>query len=143
MTIFKAYANIRLFIMKTKNIIHTYITRNCRRMLSVIMVFAVMLVATHAKDIVAQPTIRPIKFPLSNTQLASRSQDDPMQKSVGDLHNHTDKTMLKNFAKSMGDASSLAARRDDHDEPSGDRSLSRRLFEVYMMLQFAYASATS
>lgn len=124
--------------MKTK-IKHIY--HLCYRTVSACLVVAVMLAATHAKDVIAQPVILAGKSQ-GDAQMAARTPDDPAQKSMSDLHNHTDKTMLKNFAKSMGDTSSLAARRDERDEPSDDRTLSRRLFEVYMMIQFAYASAT-
>lgn len=122
--------------MKTKNTKLHQLTH----ILSASLVVAVMLTATHAKDIVGQPMVRS-KTSL-DTATAARTQDDPAQKSMSDLHNHTDKTMLKNIAKSMGDASSLAARRDERDGSSEDeRTFSQRLFEAYLMLQFAYASA--
>lgn len=113
---------------------------------STLMVVAVFLTATHAKDIVnPQPIRQKARSVETQTQQpqATRTSDDPVQKSMGDLHNHTDKTMLKNFAKSMGDAPSLAAKRNEKDEQDDDRSLSMRLFEAYFMMQLAFAYARS
>lgn len=124
--------------MKTKN---KSTTTPASRLLSALLVLAVVLTATHAKEVAGQP-LPAVKSNGNDMQAAVRANDDPVQKSMSDLHNHTDKTMLKNFAKSMGDASSLAARREERDDPADVRSLSHRLFETYLMLQFAYATAT-
>ena len=123
--------------MKT-NIRHTL--HLCKSMLSALLIVSVFLTATHAKDVVATSPEK-TKLRIVESQ-STRSQDDPVQKSVGDLHNHTDKTMLKNFAKSMGDSTTLAAKRDEHDERSADdQPMSVRLFEAYLMMQLAFAYA--
>lgn len=110
---------------------------------SSVIVLAVFLTATHAKDIMAaQPTKQ--KAARAVETQAARTTDDPVQKSMGDLHNHTDKTMLKNFAKQMGDSPSLAAKRNEKDDHENEeQSLSMRLFEAFFMMQLAFAYARS
>ena len=109
-----------------------------------ILVISVFLTATHAKDLVNPTASTKAKARVIETQ-AARAQDDPMQKSLGDLHNHTDKTMLKHFVKQVGgDSPSLAARREDNDEHTTDeQSFSMRLFEAFFMMQLAFAYARS
>lgn len=122
--------------MKT-NIRHTL--HLCKTLLSALLVVSVFLTATHARDVVS---MSPAKPKLRGVETQARTQDDPVQKSLSDLHNHTDKTMLKNFAKSMGDSTTLAAKRDEHDERSADdQPMSVRLFEAYLMMQLAFAYA--
>jgi hypothetical protein len=105
---------------------------------SFLMVLAVFLTATHAKDIISAQPVK-TKARAVETQ-ATRTVDDPIQKSVSDLHNHSDKTMLKNFAKSMGDTPTLASKRTEKDDPiTDDQPLSVRLLEAYFMMQLAYA----
>ena len=113
---------------------------------SLFLVLAVFLTATHAKDIVggAQQTKQKTRAVAETQPQAARTTDDPVQKSMSDLHNHTDKTMLKNFAKQMGDVPSLAAKRQEKDENTSDeQSLSMRLFEAFFMMQLAFAYARS
>ena len=112
---------------------------------SVFLVLAVLLTATHAKDLVSS---RPIKQKTARTvetqTQVARTTDDPVQKSMGDLHNHTDKTMLKSFVKQMGDSPSLAAKRNEKDDHENEeQSLSMRLFEAFFMMQLAFAYARS
>lgn len=110
---------------------------------SVFLVAAVFLTATHAKDLVAQQPVKQKAARAVETQ-AARTTDDPVQKSMGDLHNHTDKTMLKSFVKQMGDSPSLAAKRHEKDEHGNEeQSLSMRLFEAFFMMQLAFAYARS
>ncbi len=107
------------------------------------MVLAVFLTATHAKDLVAAQPIRSKARAIDNPQ-AARTTDDPVQKSVGDLHNHSDKTMLKNFAKSVGDTPTLATKRSEKDDViTDDQPLSVRLLEAYFMMQLAFAYSRS
>ena len=109
---------------------------------SLFMVLAVFLTATHAKDIVGAQPVK-AKARTVETQ-ATRTVDDPIQKSVSDLHNHSDKTMLKNFAKSMSDTPTLAAKRTEKDDPiTDDQPLSVRLLEAYFMMQLAFAYSRS
>jgi hypothetical protein len=111
--------------------------------ISLFMVLAVFLTATHAKDLVAAQPIRSKARAIDNPQ-AARTTDDPVQKSVGDLHNHSDKTMLKNFAKSVGDTPTLATKRSEKDDViTDDQPLSVRLLEAYFMMQLAFAYSRS
>jgi hypothetical protein len=106
--------------------------------LSLFMVLAVFLTATHAKDIMSAQPVK-TKARAVETQ-ATRTFDDPVQKSVSDLHNHSDKTMLKNFAKSMGDTPTLSTKRNEkNDQRVEDQPLSVRLLEAFLMMQLAYA----
>lgn len=103
-----------------------------------LLVVSVFLTATHAKDIVNNQPLK-TKARVADTQ-ATRTVDDPVQKSMGDLHNHSDKTMLKNFAKSMGDSPSLATKRSEKDEVLVDEQpLSVRMLEAFFMMQLAFA----
>lgn len=126
--------------MKTK--IH-HLNHLCMSIFASFIVVAVFLTATHAKDIVNnQPLkLRP-KSVQANENLPTRTIDEPIQKSLSDLHNHTDKTMLKHFAKSMGDAPSLAAKRQEREDhlDGEEQPVSLRLFQAYFMMQIAYAS---
>lgn len=102
------------------------------------MVVSVFLTATHAKDLVSATRV---KLRAVDTQ-ATRTQDDPMQKSLGDLHSHTDKTMLKSFVKQMSDSPTLAAKRHEGNEHDAEeQSLSMKLFEAFFMMQLAFAYA--
>lgn len=110
--------------------------------LSLFMVLAVFLTSTHAKDIVSAQPVK-AKARAVDTQ-ATRTIDDPVQKSMSDLHSHSDKTMLKNFAKSMGDTPSLASKRNEKDEPSvNEQPLSLRILEAFFMVQLAVAYSRS
>ncbi len=107
-----------------------------------LLVVSVFLTATHAKDIVNTQPLK-TKARAIDTQ-AARTTDDPVQKSMGDLHSHSDKTMLKNFAKSMGDTPTLAAKRSEKDEQLVDEQpLSVRMLEAYFMMQLAFAYSRS
>ncbi len=107
-----------------------------------LLVVSVFLTATHAKDIVNTQPLK-TKARAIDTQ-AARTVDDPVQKSMGDLHSHSDKTMLKNFAKSMGDTPSLATKRSEKDEQLVDEQpLSVRMLEAYFMMQLAFAYSRS
>ncbi len=107
-----------------------------------LLVLSVFLTATHAKDIVNTQPLK-TKARAIDTQ-AARTTDDPVQKSMGDLHSHSDKTMLKNFAKSMGDTPTLAAKRSEKDEQLVDEQpLSVRMLEAYFMMQLAFAYSRS
>lgn len=127
--------------MKTK--IH-HITNVMYALLAAILVVAVFLSATHAKDIVNnQPTRAKSKSARVVETIPTRTVlDEPIQKSINDLHNHTDKTMLKNFVKAVGDAPSLAAKRQEREDhlDGEEQPVSLRLFQAYFMMQIAYAS---
>lgn len=110
---------------------------------SSVIVLAVFLTATHAKDIVSASG-QPLKQKARTLETQSARVDDPVQKSMSDLHNHTDKTMLKNFAKQIADSPTLAAKRNEKDELSADEQpLSTRLLEAMFMMQLAFAYARS
>ena len=82
----------------------TNITKLATLLFAHIMAVAVVLAHTHVGDVVKH----------SSTDLGSytvRSSVDVNAKALGDLHNHIDKTMLKNVLKSAGD-STAATRRD-------------------------------
>lgn len=128
--------------MKTK--IH-HINHLCTSIFASLIVVAVILSATHAKDIAnTQPVRDKSNAPRVTENLPTRvAFDEPIQKSIGDLHNHADKTMLKTFAKSMSDAPSLAAKRQERDDhTTDDQPFALRLFEAYFMVQLAYAAYT-
>lgn len=106
-----------------------------------LVVVAVFLTAMHAKDIVNDQPLPSQTDPVTEAPLP-RPTKDPLQKSLGELHHHTDNTTVKNFGKAFsGDAPSLAAKRQLREEDSTeDKPLSQRLLEVYLMVQLAYAS---
>lgn len=108
-----------------------------------VIVVAVFLSATHAKDILGNTTPSKAKARAIDAQVTRTVQDDPVQKSMGDLHNHTDKTMLKHFVKQVGDTPALAARRNEKDDIDVEQSFSMRLFEAFFMMQLAFAYARS
>lgn len=110
--------------------------------LSSILVVAVFLISTHAKDL----------FGYHHSALR-REQDmlthrDVVAKSTGELHSHVDKTMVKDpgISKSMskvfGDTSGLLARRE-REEQTEDQPISVKLIEMMFMarLTLAYALA--
>lgn len=110
---------------------------------SAVIVVAVFLTATHAKDIVGNTAHSKHKARAIDTQVARATQDDPVQKSMGDLHSHTDKTMLKHFVKQVGDTATLATKRTEKDDMSDEQPFSMRLFEAFFMMQLAFAYARS
>ncbi len=126
--------------MKTKNH-HTHTL--AYSLMSALLVVAVVLSATHAKDIVNPQPLRNKSQRVAETSMPRPTAiDEPIQKSLGDLHNHTDKTMLKHFVKaSPSDAPSLAAKRQEREDhlSAEEQPVSLRLFQAYFMMQIAYA----
>ncbi len=118
----------------------------CSTSLSAFLVLAVFLTSAHAKDLASSPMIKS-KVSFLDDQTTKRA-DDPVTKSIGDLHSHVDKTMVKDpglqksMAKSFADTNSLAARRE-REEGEDDQSLSVKLIEMMFMarLTLAYALA--
>lgn len=115
----------------------------CTVALSALLVVAVFLTSTHAKDLVSRSPLGSKASFLDDQSF--KKVDDPMSKSLNDLHNHSDKTMLNHFAKSFGDASSLAANRREEkgSDDEGETPFSLRLFQAFFMVQVAYAYAKS
>jgi len=112
-------------------------------LLSLTLVPAVLLSATHAKDIVAQSETKKVLGASSITKLKLNSvRDDPMSKSLGDLHNHIDKTMLKHVAKSTADVHARAVRKDG-EEIADAHPISTRLLEIVLKLRLFYAYSLS
>ena len=125
--------------MKTniKNIIRLSLTGLC-----LLMATSVFLSSVHAKDLINQTPVKNKASALGDQ--AIKRLDDPAQKSINDLHSHTDKTMVKSLLKSISDNSSTAARREQRSETSsvGD-SLQARFIEILLIwrLTLAYRSA--
>src|SRR5690606_18905332 len=95
-------------IMNKTKIIKTLLVT----MISVLMVPAGMLSSVHAKDLATYRSGK-TKSPQAsiNDLMPKKSADAPMAKSLGELHNHIDKTMVKNFSKSSVDQATMQARR--------------------------------
>ena len=124
--------------MKTniKKITHTFMTT-----LSVFLAVAVVLIATHAKDIVSAAPSTPAD---SATNTSARLAERPIDQSIGDLHSHVDKTMVKNMAKAVsGDSAVMQTARREQGEINEEQPLSVRLIEMMLMVKLAYAYATS
>ncbi len=126
-----------MFAMKT-NIIT--LARRLTATLSSLLVVAVFLTATHAKDVLMSSALGI----LSSDTPAVRTHDDISAKALSDLHSHVDKTMVKDpgMNKSFGDNAALAARRE-RDETEEEQPLSLKMIEMMLMVKLAYAYATS
>lgn len=112
-------------------------------LLSLTLVPAVLLSATHAKDIVAPPDAKKVLGASSITKLKLQTaRDDPMAKSIGDLHNHIDKTMLKHVAKSTASVHKQVVRRNGEDIVEA-HPISTRLLEFGLKLQLLFAYGLS
>ena len=111
--------------------------------LSTFLVLAVFLTSTHAKDIAAGPSLK-TKTSLGDDAAVRKVDDTAVSKSIGDLHSHVDKTMVKDpgMNKSFGDNSALAARRE-REEIEEERPVSLKMIEMMFMarLTLAYALA--
>lgn len=111
--------------------------------LSAFLVLAVFLTSTHAKDIAAGPGLK-TKTSLGDDAAVRKVDDTAVSKSIGDLHSHVDKTMVKDpgMNKSFGDNSALAARRE-REEIEEEQPLSLKMIEMMFMarLTLAYALA--
>lgn len=122
---------------KIKTIKTTLIT-----ILSSILVVAVFLISTHAKDLFGY------HHPVLRQEQDMLTHRDVVAKSTGELHSHVDKTMVKDpgISKSMskvfGDSSSFLARREQ-EETNEDQPISVKLIEMMFMarLTLAYALA--
>lgn len=123
--------------MKT-NISHFF--HLCSVSLSSVLVLAVFLTATHAKDIM----IAPSSASATPDAPAARTHDDSLAKSFSDLHSHVDKTMVKDpgMNKSFGDNATLTARRE-REEVDDDQPLSVKMIEMILLVKLAYAYAVS
>jgi hypothetical protein len=100
-----------------------------------LMAGTVVLSHMHAGDVVSHSVSKD-----SLTQV-TKSSPDLNAKAVGDLHNHIDKTMLKNIMKSAADSSTAASRRDlkpqqlEYEESILERLAAQFLmFRVFMTL---------
>jgi len=111
--------------------------------LSAFLVLAVFLTSTHVKDLTPGNTPRS-KVALTDDATAKKVDDSTVSKSIGDLHSHVDKTMVKDpgMNKSFGDNSALAARRE-REEIEEEQPLSLKMIEMMFMarLTLAYALA--
>lgn len=99
---------------------------------------AVVLLSIHAKDLI-------ISAPAAASPAGQQPRTEtPVEKSLGELHHHVDKTMVKDpgMNKSFGDSSALAARRE-REEIEEDRPLSLKMIELMLMVKLAYAYAVS
>jgi len=112
-------------------------------LLSLTLVPAVLLSATHAKDLVAQPETKKVLGASSITKLKLHTaRDDPMAKSIGDLHNHIDKTMLKHVAKSSASVHKQVVRRNGEDIADA-HPVSTRVLEFGLKMRLLYAYSLS
>jgi len=68
------------------------------------MAMSVILAHAHAGDVVRQSS--------PDFYQPSKISSDVSAKVIGDLHNHIDKTMLKNAVKSPSDTTSAVSRRE-------------------------------
>lgn len=85
---------------------------------------AVLVSFTHAKDIVKAA-------PASDLSAVNA-------KALGDLHNHTDKTVLKVFAKAVSDSGVAARERElKADMIKVERNLTNQLLEFLLFWRFA------
>ena len=110
-------------------------------LISLLMVPAVMLSSVHAKDLATYRAGK-VKSPNAaiNDLMPKKSADDPMAKSLGELHNHIDKTMVKNLGKSSVDQATMQARRKSY-ALSESRPLSEMWFEFVVLMRFSIACA--
>lgn len=127
-----------MLAMKTKT---TSLTRHTTTLISSLMIVAVFLTAAHAKDVAA---LQPRPDATSVDAPTIRTHADITAKSLGELHSHVDKTIVKDpgMSKSLSDASSLAARRE-REEIEEDQPLSVKMIEMMLLVKLAYAYATS
>jgi hypothetical protein len=115
--------------------------------LSSFLVLAVFLTSTHAKDIASGSSLRS-KVSFTDDASTKKVDDSTVAKSIGDLHSHVDKTMVKDpgmnksMNKSFGDSSALLARRE-REEVEEEQSLGVKVIEMMFMarLTLAYALA--
>lgn len=109
--------------------------------ISSIMVPAVLLSSVHANDL-ATYRLGKTKSPQAPVSaLAQRkTAEDPMSKSLGELHNHIDKTMVKNLTKSSADQATMQARRKS-DALLEARPINEMWFELTMLVRFTLACA--
>lgn len=109
--------------------------------LALLLIPAVLMSATHAKDIASYG--QPKGKVLGVEAKIQRAVDDPMAKALGDLHNHTDKTMIKhNMVKTTGDVAPYASRREA-DELQKDHPISVKLIELLLSMRLTMAWALS
>ena len=111
--------------------------------IALMLIPAVMVSATHAKDIASYglDKAKVLGATFDNVVHKKVAVDDPMTKSLGDLHNHTDKTMLKHtMVKTTGDAATQAARREV-DDIAKEHPLSIALLEMLLSLRLTFAWA--
>ncbi len=105
--------------------------------LSSLLVLAVMLLSTHAKDMLGY------HHPLLKAEQNVLTHKEVVAKSTGELHSHVDKAMVKDpgLSKSFGDSAALIRR--ERDEIHDDQPISVRLIEMMFMarLTLAYAFA--
>lgn len=126
-----------MFTMKQKL---TQLLHHLSLALSAVLVLAVFLTATHAKDVAGLP--QKTKVATTDGQVARTADDTMVAKSIGDLHSHVDKTMVKDpgMSKSFGDNSALAARRE-REEIEEERPLSLKMIEMMFMARLTLAYA--
>lgn len=108
--------------------------------LSMMLVLAVFLTAAHAKDVAALP--QKAKAMATDGQAVRAADETMASKSLGDLHSHVDKTMVKDpgMNKSFGDNSALTARRE-REEIEEERPLSLKVIEMMFMARLTLAYA--
>ncbi len=110
--------------------------------LSVFLAVAVFLTATHAKDIVSPVSSSPAAD-ANTANTTVRQIEKPIDKSIGDLHSHVDKTMVKSMAKAVsgGDNAVMQNARREQGEINEEQPLSVRMIEMMLMIKLAYAYA--
>lgn len=106
------------------------------------MVIAVILTATHAKDIAGSAVLK-IKTTTPLDDGLTRRIDDPVTKALSDLHNHTDKTMVKSLVKNISDNPAALSRRNNEPEAADIASFKTRVVEALLMWRMLFAFALS
>lgn len=104
--------------------------------LTFILVAVVFLSAAHARDIASQSHKK-----LKVVDAQTVHYETPMSKSLGELHSHVNKAMVKDPGLSktkLASGLSVLSRREEKDFEN-NQSLSIRLIELMLMARLAYA----